>query len=245
MIPGSGDGGLYVFVADILCDEYKVILYDRRGNSRSTRNEPQNFAIAQQSRDAVAVLQAAGATSAFIFGNSGGAVIALDMAKTQPQAIRAAVIHEPPVVRVLPDSGYWQRYFASLYWMSYRFSVTLTMLRFVLMLGLPALRGNGKLPREDTTRMSKNGDFFVKHEMLGFTNYTPDVDAIRRSGIKLFMAAGQWSLDKHKFFARTVPILADRLGCKMVTFPGHHGSFVDTPEEWADALRRTLHDAGQ
>src|SRR5262249_57926060 len=75
MIPGSGDGGLYTFVADSLCNEYKVITYDRRGNSRSTRNEPQNFEIAQQSRDAVAVIQATGATSAFIFGNSGGAVI--------------------------------------------------------------------------------------------------------------------------------------------------------------------------
>src|SRR5262245_57960437 len=112
---GGGDAGFFSFVADILADEYKVITYDRRGNSRSTRRDPQNFEISQQSRDAVAVLRAVGETAAFVFGNSGGAVIALDMAKTQPQAIKAAVVHEPPVLRVLPDGEKWRRFFASLY----------------------------------------------------------------------------------------------------------------------------------
>jgi pimeloyl-ACP methyl ester carboxylesterase len=83
MIPAAGgDGDYYAAVADLLCDEYKVITYDRRANARSTMHEPQNFEISQQSRDAVAVLHAVGETSAFVFGNSSGAVIALDMAKT-------------------------------------------------------------------------------------------------------------------------------------------------------------------
>src|SRR5216683_2801082 len=72
--PGGGDGDFYAAVADSLCDEYKVITYDRRANARSTMNDPQNFEISQQSRDAVAVLRAAGETSAFVFGNSSGAV---------------------------------------------------------------------------------------------------------------------------------------------------------------------------
>nr|HET6902258.1 hypothetical protein [Ktedonobacteraceae bacterium] len=38
----------------------------------------------------------------FVFGNSSGAVIALDMAKTQPRTVRAVIVHEPPVPRVLP-----------------------------------------------------------------------------------------------------------------------------------------------
>src|SRR4029434_3804609 len=82
--PGGGDGWHYSYVADILADEYKVITYDRRANARSTMHDPQNFEISQQSRDALAVLRAVGEESAFVFGNSSGAVIALDMAKTQP-----------------------------------------------------------------------------------------------------------------------------------------------------------------
>src|SRR5262245_16707103 len=116
---GGGDAGFFSFVAEILADEYKVITYDRRGNSRSTRRDPQDSEISQQSRDAVAVLRAVSETSAFVFGNSGGAVIALDLAKTQPQAIKAAVVHEPPVLRVLPDGEQWRRFFASLYRMAF------------------------------------------------------------------------------------------------------------------------------
>jgi pimeloyl-ACP methyl ester carboxylesterase len=92
MIPGGGgDGGSYSAVADILSDEFKVITYDRRANARSTMNEPRNFEVNQQSRDAAVVTRAAGETSAFVFGNSIGAVIALDIAKTQPQAVRAII----------------------------------------------------------------------------------------------------------------------------------------------------------
>src|SRR5262249_7879791 len=116
---GGGDAGFFTVVAGILADEYKVIPYDRRGNSRSTRREPQNFEISQQSRDAVAVLRAVGETAAFVFGNSGGAIITLDMAKTQPQAVPAAVVHETPVVRLLPDSNKRARLVASPYPMAF------------------------------------------------------------------------------------------------------------------------------
>src|ERR1700704_5647349 len=63
---GGGDAGFFDSVAELLSDEFQVITYDRRANSRSTANDPQNFTVAQQSRDAVAVLRANGHESAFI-----------------------------------------------------------------------------------------------------------------------------------------------------------------------------------
>jgi pimeloyl-ACP methyl ester carboxylesterase len=105
-------------VADFLSGEYEVITYDRRANAQSTMHPPQNFEINQQSRDSVAALHAAGETSAFVFGNSSGAVIALDIAKIQPQAVRAMVAHEPPLARVHPKAKKWQRLFAGTYWMA-------------------------------------------------------------------------------------------------------------------------------
>src|SRR5262249_43926965 len=127
------DGGSYSLIAEILSDEYKVITYDRRANARSTMNDPQNFEVSQQSRDAVAVLRAAGETSAFVFGNSSGAVIALEMAKTHAQSVRAIVAHEPPLARVHPNTSKWQRFFAGVY---YTHGATLAMLRFAFGLGL-------------------------------------------------------------------------------------------------------------
>lgn len=31
-------------------------------------------------------------------------------------------------------------------------------------------------------------------------------------------------------------VSAEKIGCEMIAFPGHHGSFMDMPEEWAAAL---------
>src|SRR5262249_31333032 len=42
------------------------------------------------------------------------------------------------------------------------------------------------------------------------------------------------------YYGRTAPILAGLLGCEMVTFPGHHLSYLDMPGEWAAVLRAVL-----
>jgi pimeloyl-ACP methyl ester carboxylesterase len=241
MIPGGGgDAGYYSLVANILADEYQVITYDRRGNSRSTRNDPQNFEISQQARDAVAVLRAAGHESALVFGNSSGAIIALEMAKSRHYVIKAIIVHEPPVPLVLPDSEKWRRFFAGVYRTAFRFGTKIAMLRFGLSLSVP-MRTYAMVPKDLGIRMDKNHDFLVKHEMLPFTNYTPDVELIKKNGVRVFMAAGKMTLDKKKYYGRTAPILADMLGCEMVVVPGNHLSYLDIPEEWAATLRSILH----
>jgi pimeloyl-ACP methyl ester carboxylesterase len=242
LIHGSGmDAGIFPPVADILSDEYTVITYDRRGNSRSTRNDPQNFEIGQQARDAIAVLRAAGETSAFVFGSSAGAVIGLDMARHHPEVVRALVAHEPPVLRALPDSEKWRRFFAGVYRTAFRFGVNVAMIKFALAVGIP-IRAYAKIPKDLGSRMANNQDFFVKHEMLPVTNYMPDVETIKRNGVKVVMAVGETTLDKRKYYGRTVPILAGKLGADMLTFPGHHISYLDIPEECAATLRGVLRE---
>ncbi len=247
--PAGGDGWQYSYVADILADEYKVITYDRRANSRSTINHPQHFDISQQSRDVVAVLQAAGEESAFIFGNSSGGVIALDVAKMQPQVVRALIVHEPPLARVHPQSEQWQRFFASVYSMSFRFGSSLAALRFMLGAGLPVwqliqaskfVNVHREQSKEPYLSSKVATDFLIKQELLPITNYLPDIEAIKKNKVRVIMAAGKTSLENKRFYAQTVPILAEQFGCEMVIFPGHHGSFMDMPVEWSATLRTVL-----
>ena len=250
--PAGGDGWHYSFVADILADEYKVITYDRRANARSTMNVPQNFEISQQSRDAVAVLHAVGETSAFVFGNSSGAVIALDMARTQTQAVRAVVVHEAPVARLHPKAARWQRFFAGVYLMAFRFGSSLASLRFFLGVQLP-VRQMIKATREVNLHREQSkepyigsqeaADFLVKQELLPVTNYLPDVEGIKQNGVKVIIAVSQYGKERKAWYAQVAQILAEQLGCELVTFPGHHGSFLDMPVEWAAALRNVLHKA--
>ncbi|GIO29310.1 MULTISPECIES: alpha/beta fold hydrolase [Paenibacillus] len=239
---GGGDAGFYTYVADILADEYQVITYDRRGNSRSTRNEPQNFEVSQQARDAVAVLEAVGHPSAYVFGNSGGAVFALELAARHPQAVKAMVVHEPPVVRLLPDAAKWQRFFANVYRTSFRFGVQAASFRFNLSLSIP-FSAFKTIPKDYQQRATEanNEYFLIRHEMIPSINYMPDIEKIKQNRVNIVVAAGKMTLDKRKYYGRTVPILAEKLGCEMATFPGHHISFFDMPREWASVLRDLLH----
>src|SRR5918992_5621892 len=74
---GMGDAGFYSSAAEILADKFNVFNYDRRCNSRSTGNRSLDMTVAQQARDAAAIIKAMGHDKAIIFGSSGGASLVL------------------------------------------------------------------------------------------------------------------------------------------------------------------------
>jgi pimeloyl-ACP methyl ester carboxylesterase len=255
LIP-AGEGKYYSELADLLSNEYKVITYDRRANGRSTINNPQNFEIGQQSRDALAVLHAVGEKSSFVFGNSAGAVIALDMAKAYPSAVRAVIAHEAPMARMHPDTQKWQRFFASVYLTAFRFGSAAASFRFMFGAQVPVMkmikaskkadeyiRSYYKPSDEHHKSQKDESDVSMKLELLPVTNYMPDVEKLRNNGVKVFMAVGEWSLNKKTWYAISNKVLAEKLGCELVVFPGHHGSLADMPDEWAFTLRNVLRKA--
>ena len=73
LITGAeGDAGFYSSAADILANEFTVVSYDRRCNSRSTGNRSTDMTVTQQAKDAAAIIKAMGADKAILFGSSGG-----------------------------------------------------------------------------------------------------------------------------------------------------------------------------
>ncbi len=83
----------------------------------------------------------------------------------------------------------------------------------------------------------------VKLELLPVTNYLPDVELIKKNEVRVFIAVGEWALERKTWYVQAAQILAEKLGCELVTFPSHHGSYMDMPEEWAATLRNVLHKA--
>jgi pimeloyl-ACP methyl ester carboxylesterase len=250
--PAGGDGWSYAHVAEILADEYKVITFDRRANARSTMNAPVNFEVSQQSRDAVSVLRAAGEQSAVVFGNSSGAVIALDMARTQRDAVQAVVVHEAPLARLHPQARKWQRFFGNVYAAGFRFGTSLAALRFMLGIELPVrqmikatkeVNRNRKESTEPYVSDRQATDVLIKLELLPVTNYFPDFDAIKCGHGTSFVGVSEYGLTRDAWYAQVAQILAGRLGCELVTFPGHHGSFMDMPDEFSAVLRDVMHRA--
>ena len=102
----SGDAEYWVVVADALADEYTVLTYDRRANSRSPRPTGWTAApVEEQADDAAALLLALDLAPAVVYGNSSRAVALRALLLRHPQVLRGAVLHEPPFSALSPGTA--------------------------------------------------------------------------------------------------------------------------------------------
>jgi pimeloyl-ACP methyl ester carboxylesterase len=127
---GSGPAVLFISGAtgdaDLLSDEFTLISYDRRGNSRSPR--PAGWkatSTEEQADDAAALLRALGLSSATVYGNSGGAIIATCLLLRHPHAVRGAILHEPPLLSVLAGAETAPFFRDAARWLAERLGTTL------------------------------------------------------------------------------------------------------------------------
>src|SRR5690349_16890977 len=104
---GVYDAAGYAALAQQLQDRYTVVTYDRRGNSRSPLDgppEPQRIDVhADDAHRLLSEMGIAAGRPAFVFGNSSGAMIGLELVARHPEQVRVLVAHEPPIFELLPD----------------------------------------------------------------------------------------------------------------------------------------------
>ena len=106
LIPGaSGTGASFRPLARELIARYQVVTYDRRGFSRSHLDGPQDYEhrLATDADDARCLIESLSDQSAIVFGNSSGALVALEVLARYPERVKTVVAHEPPVNSLLPD----------------------------------------------------------------------------------------------------------------------------------------------
>src|SRR5215212_4251774 len=88
----TGDCGHFQRVAEILSDEFTVVTYDRRANSRSPRPDGwEGTSTEEQSEDAAALIGYLELAPSPVFGNSVGAIIGLDLAIRRPELVQGAI----------------------------------------------------------------------------------------------------------------------------------------------------------
>jgi pimeloyl-ACP methyl ester carboxylesterase len=260
---GGGDGDVFWPLANELASDYTVLTYDRRGNSRSPlHHEPAEIIMAEQSADAVAVLEACGFASGLIFGNSGGATIALDLAAHYPEAAEAVVAHEPPLPRVLPGADAYLAPYEEIARILNAEGWQAAFQRFQEQVAhvppgeLPTTLGvllnpAGFLPPgphlDLMQRLSANWEYMTRFEIQSFIHYLPDLDRIAANGVKVALAAGQDTIAlarqddlRHDPFHRPCVTIAERLGAEYAEFPGGHLAPAEIPGPFAAALRNLL-----
>jgi pimeloyl-ACP methyl ester carboxylesterase len=80
-------------LADLLAPHFTVVRYDRRGRGDSTDTQP--YAVAREIEDIEALINAAGG-SAFVYGISSGAALAMEAAIKLGNTIKKLAMYEAP-----------------------------------------------------------------------------------------------------------------------------------------------------
>ncbi|HKW23506.1 MAG TPA: alpha/beta hydrolase [Ktedonobacterales bacterium] len=92
---GSVDRFSNASLADLLAKQFTVYNYDRRGRNESGDTPP--YAVAREIEDIAAVTDAAGG-SAYLYGSSSGAALAMEAARQLPGKITKLALWEPPYI---------------------------------------------------------------------------------------------------------------------------------------------------
>jgi pimeloyl-ACP methyl ester carboxylesterase len=87
-------------VARGLAESFQVTVYDRSGHTLSPRR-PTGTTRRMDEDDLVALVESIGVGPVHLVGNSYGASIVLGVAARRPDLVRAAAVHEPPLLAVV------------------------------------------------------------------------------------------------------------------------------------------------
>jgi pimeloyl-ACP methyl ester carboxylesterase len=85
----------WIELANALAPDFTVYSYERRGRGASGDTAP--YAVQREVEDIEALIDAAGGT-AFLYGVSSGAVLALEAASALPDKVEKVVLYEPPFI---------------------------------------------------------------------------------------------------------------------------------------------------
>jgi pimeloyl-ACP methyl ester carboxylesterase len=238
LIAGStGDAGNFSRSAELLADEFTVVTYDRRGNSRSPR--PAGWtttSVSEQADDAAALIEALDLAPAAVFGASAGGPIALDLMIRHGHLVRAGILQEPSIFSVLPDPA-----------------AALAPRRALIEQAPPTQGPRGAIaalmrflnddgvfaaiPPDILERMLGNADTILNIEAPGFAGWQPKVEDLGtlRMPVTLLVAA-----DTLPVYKQVTHWLAGQLHLSPITVPGRHAFYYYRPQDLADVPRPIL-----
>ena len=234
-----------------------IVTYDPRNNGeRSPAEDPsQPITTEVQADDVHRVIEAIGGGPVDLFASSGGAIVVLALIAAHPNDLRTAIAHEPPLAAIVEDREHALAVIKAMNDTYHRQGGGYGMAHFIQVVshaGLfteadvtapppdPAIFG---MPADDDGTRT---DLMLEHNMRWLTTYEPDFEALAKAPTRLVFAAGEES--EGILASRGAYAAAERLGTKVVLFPGGHNGFMGgeygqppgKPAEFAAKLREVL-----
>lgn len=242
IIPGGPqDAGVFAELAAGLADTHRVVAIDPRGNSRSLFDAaPTELDLGVLADDVAALIGELGGR-ADVFGTSGGAQIALELATRHPGLVGTVVAHEPPSMMLMADPAPAVAETEELYRIYRDEGVDAAMGHFFGANGLDedGPPDFGDMPPEAAETMARVGanfEYWLAHGMRPLSFYKPDVATLKANGTRVVVAIGEGS--KGQPIEAMATALANALGIAPTTVPGDHMGFDDPA--FAGALEAAL-----
>jgi pimeloyl-ACP methyl ester carboxylesterase len=234
--PGVAD--VYRALIPQLAAQYAVVVYDRRGFSRSHLDGPQDYdrRLETDADDTRRLIEHLSAGPAIVFGASSGATVALELLARHPSVVRTLVPYEPPALRLLSDGDTWADFFSAVHDLYLREGIEAAMQAFRERTFAPSDHQHmARAPRNDA-----NAAYWFEHELRQYPPAPVDLAALASRADRVIPAAGRRS-EGHPCYEATVE-LGRHLARDVVELPGGHIGFITDAPVFAAELIRTLAD---
>ncbi len=249
LIPGGGNDAHFAFegIARHLVDRYSVVIYDRRGLSRSTLDNPQEEQrVETHSDDAHRLLAALGSEyePAYVLGSSGGAIVGLDLVARHPEQVNTLVAHEPPT-HLLPEHDPVQA-MGKIRATYLREGIQAALQQLMAQPGLqaedhePHSEASEPMDSEERDTFMRNMIFLFEREFSMYDRYQLDFAALKSaaSHARIVIAGGANNREDEAYWSAHA--VAAGLGSRLVEFPGRHVGYVTNPAAFAQRLHEVL-----
>ncbi|MBF6328137.1 alpha/beta fold hydrolase [Nocardia transvalensis] len=225
-------------LADLLAADHTVLTTDPRGHFGSVLDDPDTDSTPELRADDLArLIRHLDAGPATVFGSSGGAITTLALLQADPELVRTAIAHEPPLAELL-DEREQQRALRADLSATYRAGDRLGAIRkFIAMteMAMPEELFEQMFTGERSAAEADSERYFYLHELEGTAGWVPDLAALRRVSDRLVIGIGDESAGQ--FCDRTSRALGGALGIEPTLFPGDHVGFIAEPAKFAARLR--------
>lgn len=262
---GSGHGGVLERLVAHLADAYDVVTM----NTRAAAPQRPGTVLGDQhpklhAEDAAGVIDALFDAAPIVVGFSSGAVTTLELLAHHPEHVRLAVVHEPPLMSLLPEAARLRDEIAAVResaraddFAAAGAAMAAMMIDTDIRFAAPSLRHFGTWPEgyagtepepptpELLELFGRLGDLqplFLEHVLVPFTGHEPDLAALAAQAERLVLAVGIDSRRDLPF--QTTAALATRLSLPLTELPGGHLGSVQRPTQFAGALKELLNAIG-
>ena len=247
MVPGAtGTADSFRKVTEHLAAHYTVVLYDRRGFSRSKLDGPQDYAhrLEIDADDVRRLIEHLSEERAILFGSSSGGVVGLKVLTHHSSVVRTLVPHEPPAVRLLRDGQKWVDFFFGVYDLYRQSGIEPALKKFREQAFAESDRQHmAGAPSNEYTLA--NATYWFEHELRQYPAVELDLNALKAHADRIVLMAGRESRGYPTYEVNVE--LGKKLGRELIELPGGHIGHVSHPAEFArefvQALARTGHGA--